>query len=430
MDKTFSILTLGCKVNQYESEAMSELFEKEGYTQVENEDYSDVYIVNTCTVTNLSDRKSRQFIRRAKRQNPNSIVAVVGCYSQVSPDEVKNIDGVDVVIGTTDRNRIVNLVEEAKSGTKINIVRDLKNVREFANTTNFDSNNRTRAYMKVQDGCNRFCTYCIIPYARGPIRSRDIEDAVNEAEVLSDSGFKEIILTGIHIGSFGKDKGDKRLIDLIEQIAQVDGIERIRLSSVEPNIIDDDFMKRAVATNKLCDHFHLSLQSGSNKVLKAMNRHYTREQYIKKTNIIKKYMPMAGLTTDIIVGFPGETEEDFEDSVSIVKEVGFSKIHVFKYSKRKNTPAAKMNNQVDGNIKKKRSDKLIKVGEIYSEKFKRLNMNIPKSVLFEEQHDNEYYGYTTNYIRVKAKSDVDLTNKIKQVEILDTEELASCKILD
>lgn len=430
MDKTFSILTLGCKVNQYESEAMSELFEKEGYTQVENEDYSDVYIVNTCTVTNLSDRKSRQFIRRAKRQNPNSIVAVVGCYSQVSPDEVKNIDGVDVVIGTTDRNRIVNLVEEAKSGTKINIVRDLKNVREFANTTNFDSNNRTRAYMKVQDGCNRFCTYCIIPYARGPIRSRDIEDAVNEAEVLSDSGFKEIILTGIHIGSFGKDKGEKRLIDLIEQIAQVDGIERIRLSSVEPNIIDDDFMKRAVATNKLCDHFHLSLQSGSNKVLKAMNRHYTREQYIKKTNIIKKYMPMAGLTTDIIVGFPGETEEDFEDSVSIVKEVGFSKIHVFKYSKRKNTPAAKMNNQVDGNIKKKRSDKLIKVGEIYSEKFKRLNMNIPKSVLFEEQHDNEYYGYTTNYIRVKAKSDVDLTNKIKQVEILDTEELASCKILD
>lgn len=430
MDKTFSILTLGCKVNQYESEAMSELFEKEGYTQVENEDYSDVYIVNTCTVTNLSDRKSRQFIRRAKRQNPNSIVAVVGCYSQVSPDEVKNIEGVDVVIGTTDRNRIVNLVEEAKSGTKINIVRDLKNVREFANTTNFDSNNRTRAYMKVQDGCNRFCTYCIIPYARGPIRSRDIEDAVDEAEVLADSGFKEIILTGIHIGSFGKDKGDKRLIDLIEQIAQVDGIERIRLSSVEPNIIDDDFMKRAVATNKLCDHFHLSLQSGSNKVLKAMNRHYTREEYIKKTNIIKKYMPMAGLTTDIIVGFPGETEEDFEDSVSIVEEVGFSKIHVFKYSKRKNTPAAKMNNQVDGNIKKKRSEKLIKVGEIYSEKFKRLNMNIPKSVLFEEQHDNEYYGYTTNYIRVKAKSDVDLTNKIKQVEILDTEELASCKILD
>lgn len=429
MDKTFSILTLGCKVNQYESEAMSELFEKEGYRQVENEDFSDVYIVNTCTVTNLSDRKSRQFIRRAKRQNPDAVVAVVGCYSQVSPEEVKKIKGVDVVIGTTDRNKIVNLVEEAKSGEKIDIVRDLKDVREFHNTTNFDSNNRTRAYMKVQDGCNRFCTYCIIPYARGPIRSREIEDAVEEAKTLASSGFKEIILTGIHIGSFGKDRGEKRLIDLIEAIAEVDGIKRIRLSSVEPNIIDEDFMKRAVATNKLCDHFHLSLQSGSNNVLKAMNRHYTREEYIEKTKIIKKYMPNAGLTTDIIVGFPGETDEDFKDSVSIVKEVGFSKIHVFKYSMRKNTPAAKMKNQIDGNIKKERSEKLIEVGEIYQKKFKLANMNMPKSVLFEEEHEKEYYGYTTNYIRVKAKSDEDLTNKIKSVEILDTEEIANCKIL-
>lgn len=430
MDKTFSILTLGCKVNQYESEAMSELFEKEGYRQVENEDFSDVYIVNTCTVTNLSDRKSRQFIRRAKRQNPDAVVAVVGCYSQVSPDEVKNIDGVDVVIGTTNRNKIVGLVEEAKNGEKFNIVRDLKDVREFHNTTNFDSNNRTRAYMKVQDGCNRFCTYCIIPYARGPIRSREIEDAVKEAKTLAASGFKEIILTGIHIGSFGKDKGEKRLIDLIEAIAEVDGIKRIRLSSVEPNIIDEDFMKRAVATGKLCDHFHLSLQSGSNNILKAMNRHYTREEYIEKTKIIRKYMPMAGLTTDIIVGFPGETEEDFEDSVSIVEEVGFSKVHVFKYSKRKNTPAAKMESQVDGNIKKERSEKLIRVEELYQKKFKEKNMNMPKSVLFEERHDDEFYGYTTNYIRVKAKSSVDITNQIKDVEILDTEGIASCKILD
>lgn len=430
MDKTFSILTLGCKVNQYESEAMSELFEKEGYRQVENEDFSDVYIVNTCTVTNLSDRKSRQFIRRAKRQNPDSVVAVVGCYSQVSPDEVKNIEGVDVVIGTTDRNKIVGLVEEAKNGEKFNIVRDLKDVREFHNTTNFDSNNRTRAYMKVQDGCNRFCTYCIIPYARGPIRSREIEDAVEEARALASSGFKEIILTGIHIGSFGKDKGEKRLIDLIEAIAEVEGIERIRLSSVEPNIIDEDFMKRAVKTGKLCDHFHLSLQSGSNNILKAMNRHYTREEYIEKTKIIRKYMPMAGLTTDIIVGFPGEKEEDFNDSVSIVEEVGFSKVHVFKYSKRKNTPAAKMENQVDGNIKKERSEKLIHVEEMYQKKFKEQNMNMPKSVLFEERHDDEFYGYTTNYIRVKAKASLDITNEIKNVEILDTEEIAHCKILD
>ena len=325
MAKTFSILTLGCKVNQYESEAMSELFEKRGYKEVDNDEFSDVYIVNTCTVTNLSDRKSRQFIRKSKKKNPDSVVAVVGCYSQVSPEEVKNIEGVDVVIGTTERNKIVDLIEEFKdSHKKINIVKDLKDVREFANTTNFDNNNRTRAYMKVQDGCNRFCTYCIIPFARGPIRSREIDDAVREARILADNGFKEIVLTGIHIGSFGMDMGDMRLIDLIENIAEIDGIKRIRLSSVEPIIITDEFMERSLKTEKLCDHFHLSLQSGSNNILKAMNRRYTREEYIEKANIIRKYMPYAGLTTDIIVGFPGESEEDFEDSMSIVRKVGFS----------------------------------------------------------------------------------------------------------
>ena len=430
MEKTFSILTLGCKVNQYESEAMSELFESRGYRQVENDDFSDVYIVNTCTVTNLSDRKSRQFIRKSKKNNPNSVVAVVGCYSQVSPEEVKSIEGVDVVVGTTERNRIVDLIEESKKNNeKINIVKDLKNVREFANTTNFDSNNRTRAYMKVQDGCNRFCTYCIIPFARGPIRSRTIEDSVREARTLADRGFKEIVLTGIHIGSFGMDLGDMRLIDLIEAIAEVDGIERIRLSSVEPLIITDDFMERAVKTGKLCDHFHLSLQSGSNNILKAMNRRYTREDYIEKASIIRKYMHHAGLTTDIIVGFPGESQEDFEDSMKIVKEVGFSRIHVFKYSKRKNTKAAVMKNQIDGNVKKERSEKLITLGEEYQEIFERENMKTTQSVLFEEKHDGVYYGYTTNYIRVKAKSEEDLTNKIKKVKILDTGEIANCEVL-
>ncbi|MDU1643093.1 tRNA (N(6)-L-threonylcarbamoyladenosine(37)-C(2))-methylthiotransferase MtaB, partial [Peptoniphilus harei] len=357
-------------------------------------------------------------------------VAVVGCYSQVSPDEVKSIEGVDVVVGTTERDRIVDLIEESKENDeKINIVKNLKNVREFANTTNFDSNNRTRAYMKVQDGCNRFCTYCIIPFARGPIRSRTIEDSVREARTLADRGFKEIVLTGIHIGSFGKDIGDMRLIDLIEAIAEVDGIERIRLSSVEPLIITDEFMERAVKTGKLCDHFHLSLQSGSNNILKAMNRRYTREEYIEKAKIIRKYMPHAGLTTDIIVGFPGESDEDFEDSMNIVREVGFSRIHVFKYSKRKNTKAAEMKNQIDGNIKKERSEKLIALGEEYQEIFERENMKTPQSVLFEEEHDGVYYGYTTNYIRVKAKSEEDLTNKIKKVKILDTGEIANCEVI-
>lgn len=430
MAKTFSILTLGCKVNQYESEAMSELFEKRGYKEVDNDEFSDVYIVNTCTVTNLSDRKSRQFIRKSKKKNPDSVVAVVGCYSQVSPEEVKNIEGVDVVIGTTERNKIVDLIEEFKdSHKKINIVKDLKDVREFANTTNFDNNNRTRAYMKVQDGCNRFCTYCIIPFARGPIRSREIDDAVREARILADNGFKEIVLTGIHIGSFGMDMGDMRLIDLIENIAEIDGIKRIRLSSVEPIIITDEFMERSLKTEKLCDHFHLSLQSGSNNILKAMNRRYTREEYIEKANIIRKYMPYAGLTTDIIVGFPGESEEDFKDSMSIVREVGFSRIHVFKYSKRKNTKAAAMKNQIDGNIKKERSEKLIALGEEYQKIFERENIKTPKSVLFEEEHDKEYYGYTTNYIRVKTNSDIDIKNKIKNVKILDTGEIANCEII-
>ena len=426
MAKTFSILTLGCKVNQYESEAMAELFEKNGYIQVDNDtDVADVYIVNTCTVTNLSDRKSRQYIRRAKRENPDSTVAVVGCYAQVAPKEVEKIEGVDVVIGTSERSKIVDLIEEAKEeDKKINIVRDIKKDRDFQFIKIDENFHKTRSYMKVQDGCNRYCTYCIIPYARGTIRSRRIGDCVREAIRLANAGYKEIILTGIHVGSYGVDLGPVRLIDLIEAIAEVDGIERIRLSSVEPNIISEDFMRRAIACSKLCDHFHLSLQSGSNKVLKDMNRHYNREEFIEKTKIIKKYMPYAGLTTDIIVGFPGESDEDFEDSMSIVREVEFSKVHVFKYSKRKNTPAADRADQVDGNIKIKRSEELIKLQDQYLKKFREKNMPRTLEVLFEEFDQGYYFGYTDNYIRVKVKSHKDLINKILDVRLVDNEEVA------
>ncbi|WP_071026740.1 tRNA (N(6)-L-threonylcarbamoyladenosine(37)-C(2))-methylthiotransferase MtaB [Peptoniphilus raoultii] len=431
MAKTFSILTLGCKVNQYESEAMAELFEKNGYIQVDNDtDVADVYIVNTCTVTNLSDRKSRQYIRRAKRENPDSTVAVVGCYAQVAPKEVEKIEGVDVVIGTSERSKIVDLVEEAKEDDKkINIVRDIKKDRDFQFIKIDENFHKTRSYMKVQDGCNRYCTYCIIPYARGTIRSRRIGDCVREATRLANAGYKEIILTGIHVGSYGVDLGPVRLIDLIEAIAEVDGIERIRLSSVEPNIISEDFMRRAIACSKLCDHFHLSLQSGSNNILKAMNRHYTKEVYIEKTKIIKKYMPYAGLTTDIIVGFPGESDEDFEASMSIVREVEFSKVHVFKYSKRKNTPAANMKNQIDGNIKIKRSEILMELAEEYLKKFRKKNMNRTCKVLFEEYEDGYYLGYTSNYIRVKLKSRENLINKIRDVKILNDENIACAKLL-
>ncbi|WP_036728560.1 tRNA (N(6)-L-threonylcarbamoyladenosine(37)-C(2))-methylthiotransferase MtaB [Peptoniphilus mikwangii] len=424
MKKSFSILTLGCKVNQYESEAMAELFENEGYLNVDFEtEVSDIYIINTCTVTNLSDRKSRQFIRRAKRDNPNSIVAVVGCYSQTSPEEVSSIPGVDIIIGTTERNRIVELCEEFSNNKKqINIVRSLKSDHEFQTINTSKENDMTRAYIKVQDGCNRYCTYCIIPFARGNIRSRSIEDSMNEARKLAKAGYKEIILTGIHIGSYGYDIGKERLIDLIENIASIDGIERIRLSSIEPRTITDDFMKRVVATNKLCDHFHLSLQSGSNKILKEMNRKYTREEYFDKTQMIRSYMPYAGLTTDVIVGFPGETDDDFLDSYDLIKKVEFSKVHVFKYSKRDGTVAAKMKNQIDGNIKNKRSSILLALSDELMKKFSEKNLNVIKSVLFEEKLVNSsYVGYTTNYIRCFTNSKENLKNKIKDVNIVNIE---------
>ena len=418
--KTFSILTLGCKVNQYESESMKEIFEKNGYIEVSSEtDVADVYVVNTCTVTNLSDRKSRQYIRRAKRENPESIVCVVGCYSQVSPDEVKAIEGVDIIMGTTDRNRIVELVENFEvDKSQISIVKSLKGFTEFQHIEIDKESEMTRSYMKVQDGCNRFCTYCIIPYARGPIRSRTIEDSFEEVKRLSEAGYKEIVLTGIHIGSYGKDLGDERLVDLIEEIAKVDGIERIRLSSIEPITITRDFLERIKATGKVCDHFHLSLQSGSNSVLKSMNRRYTREEYIETCDLIREYFPHVGLTTDIIVGFPGETDEDFEDTVDLVKRVQFSKIHVFKYSKRSGTPAADMKNQVDGNIKIERSNRLLELSDKMMDEFIEKNRNTTLKILFEEEKDGFIRGYSTNYIDCKIRGDLELKNQVCDVKIV------------
>ncbi|SHH26635.1 threonylcarbamoyladenosine tRNA methylthiotransferase MtaB [Anaerosphaera aminiphila DSM 21120] len=424
MKKTFSILTLGCKVNKYESEAMSELFEERGYLNVDFEtEVSDIYIINTCTVTNLSDKKSRQFIRRAKRENPDSIVIVMGCYSQTAPDEVSAIDGVDIIIGTTERSKVVDLCEEfEKNKSQINIVRSLKNDREFQSINISREKDMTRSYMKVQDGCNRYCTYCIIPYARGNIRSRKLEDCLEEANVLAEAGYREVVITGIHVGSYGHDLKDTSLIDLIEKISEVNGIDRIRLSSIEPKTITEDFMKRAVKTKKLCDHFHLSLQSGSNKVLREMNRKYTREEYYNTTELIKSYMPNAGLTTDVIVGFPGESEDEFMESYDLIKKVGFSRIHVFKYSKRSGTKAADMENQIDGNIKHKRSEKLITLNEDLMKNFADKNRGIVHSVLFEEKMTDGFYeGYTTNYIRCRVNSKKSLNNEIKDVKIVDTD---------
>ena len=417
--------TLGCKVNQYETEAMEEIFEKRGYTIVDNDEIADIYVINTCTVTNLGDRKSRQFIRRAKKLNKNAIVAAVGCYSQVAPEEVEEIEGVDIVIGTTDRDKIVDLCEKARiENKKINIVKNIKGHKEFENLNIVDVKDKTRAYIKIQEGCNQFCSYCIIPYARGPIRSRGLEDIVTETKRLSKAGFKEIILTGIHVASYGKDLHDITLLNVIEEVSKVKGIERIRLSSIEPTLIDEDFMKGTAEVKKLCDHFHLSLQSGSDRVLERMNRKYTTSQYKDIVNLIRRYLPNAGITTDIIVGFPGETEEEFEETYNFVKDIGFSRIHVFKYSPRKGTPAIEFKDQIDGNTKHIRSEKLISLGDDLMDNFHEKFIGETMKVLFEEANKDDVgfmEGYTTNYIRVKAKTLEANKGKILPVKIIDKE---------
>ncbi|KGG81360.1 30S ribosomal protein S12 methylthiotransferase [Caloranaerobacter azorensis H53214] len=419
--KTVAFYTLGCKVNQYETEAMAELFKKEGYNVVDAEDKADIYVINTCTVTNLGDRKSRQFIRRAKRKNRKAIIAVVGCYVQVSPDEVFEIEDVDLVIGTNDKNKIVELCEEVKEKHKrIKIVEDIMKVREFEEMPINEVEGKTRAFVKIQEGCNQYCSYCIIPYARGPVRSRKLQNIIKEVEKLSKSGFKEIVLTGIHVASYGKDLGDIRLIDVIEVIHDIEGIERIRLSSLEPTIITEEFMDRLIKLPKVCNHFHLSLQSGSNTVLKRMNRKYTTEEYLSIVKLIRKYMSDVGLTTDIIVGFPGETDEEFEETYNFVKEIGFSRIHVFKYSPREGTPAAKFKNQVDGKIKAERSRKLIELGEELNKVFNRRFIGKIMNVLFEEKVRGAtglMEGYTTNYIRVMAKGDISIEGEILPVKM-------------
>lgn len=420
--KKVAFYTLGCKVNQYETEAMEELFEKRGYKIVDHNEEADIYVINTCTVTNLGDRKSRQFMRRAKKKNKESIIVAVGCYSQVAPKEVEEIEGVDIVIGTTDRNRIVDLCEEAKNNNKkINIVKEIRHHKEFEKLNIVDLKHKTRAYIKIQEGCNQFCSYCIIPYARGPIRSRALEDIVDESKRLARVGFKEIILTGIHVTSYGKDLNDLTLIDVIEEISKIKGIERIRLSSIEPTFIDEEFMQRAVRTKKLCDHFHLSLQSGSDTVLKRMNRKYTTDEYKNIVNLIREYMPNAGITTDIIVGFPGETNKEFNQTYNFVKDIHFSRIHVFKYSPRKGTPASKFKNQIHGNIKHNRSEKLINLGEELIISFNEQNMYKTLQVLFEEGNNGYMEGYTTNYIRVKAEAGDEVKGKILPVKIMDKE---------
>lgn len=392
---------------------MIELFKESGYQNVDFESKADVYVVNTCTVTNMSERKSRQVFRRAKELNPNSILCVVGCYAQVASEELSKIKEIDIVLGTNDRANIVKCVEDfIKSKSRIQEVSDIMKQREYIEWESVAYTDKARAEIKVQDGCDRYCTYCLIPYARGPVRSRKMQEIYDEIVEIAKSGIKEIIITGIHISSYGKDFSEKvTLIDLLEKIHDIDGIERIRLGSLEPLIITEEFVKRLKNLPKVCNHFHLSLQSGCDETLERMNRRYKTEDFKKIVGILRNNIPEVALTTDVIVGFPGETDEEFEKTYEFLKEIKFSKMHVFKYSPRKGTKAAEFKNQIDGNTKNKRSDILIKLSEENEEDFAKLYIGKEIEVLFE----NENEGHTKNYIKVESNEKIKNAPTIKKV---------------
>lgn len=406
-NKHLAAKTLGCKVNSYETDYMIERFEEKGYEIVGEEEVADVYLINTCTVTKLSDRKSRQFIRRAKHNNPDAIVAVVGCYVQVAPEEVAAIEEVDIIAGTADKYRVADMCEDFiknKKEKKIVEVDNIMNHRIYDEVSISNVEGRTRAYIKIQEGCNNYCSYCIIPFARGPVRSRQIDDIVKEVKHISAKGYKEIVLTGIHVASYGKDIKAYGLVDVIEQVAAVEGIERVRLSSMEPTYVTADFIARMEKLDNFCPHFHLSLQSGSDTVLQRMNRKYTTADYIQAVENIRKVYPQAGITTDIIVGFPGETESEFNETLAFVEKIKFSELHVFRYSPREGTKAAEMQDQVDGNIKNARSNQLIELGKKEERRFRELYVGQEIDVLLEATSEGKVEGYTKNYMKVEIEN--------------------------
>jgi threonylcarbamoyladenosine tRNA methylthiotransferase MtaB len=424
--KKVAFYTLGCKVNQYETEALAEIFEDNGYETVDFENSADVYVINTCTVTGLSARKSRQAIHKAKTSNSSAVVAVVGCYPQASPDEVAAIPGVDIIIGTRDRARILNYINEFEtSGTTVNTIESIMDTRDFEALKIDRCKGRTRAFLKIQEGCSQFCTYCIIPYARGPVRSRPQEDVLTEVKKLAKSGFREVVLTGIHIASYGKDLENATLLRLIGKIHEVEGISRIRLGSLEPSTITEEFVDTVKAMDKLCPHFHVSLQSGCDETLKRMNRRYTTEDYRRVTNLLRDRLPDVSITTDVMVGFPGETNEEFEKTYAFLSDISFAKMHVFKYSPRKGTPAAGYQGQVDGRIKEERSRRVLELSKAEMLKFNSRFTGRIMPVLFEQEGDSAkkfIEGLTTNYIRVLCRGNDMLKGNIFEVKILKAEE--------
>lgn len=413
------IKTLGCKVNFVESMALSKALEALGYELVDD-DICDVFILNSCSVTNESDKKSRQALGRNRRINPDNLSIIMGCYSQVSKDELLKNKNVNIVYGNIDKMKVVDIINDHahKLGEKTNAVNDISKYRVYENLPVHSTGEKTRAFLKIQDGCDNFCTYCIIPYARGRVRSRDIESIKKETQYLKENGVKELVITGIEVASYGKDLDGYKLIDAIEAVAEVDKDMRIRLSSLEISVITEDFLERVSKIEHFCRHFHLSLQSGSNKILKLMNRKYTTDIFKEKVNMIRKYFPDAGITSDVIVGFPNETDDDFKTTIDYVKEIKLSRIHVFPYSIRKNTKAALME-QVDPQIKNNRAHLLRDVSEELEDEFLRSMVDKRERVLIEERSKGKFIGYTSNYIR--AEIDVNENPELKINQVVDVE---------
>lgn len=416
--KKAALHNLGCKVNAYETEAMQHLLEEAGYEIVPFTQKADVYVINTCSVTNMADRKSRQMLHKAKKNNPDSIVVAAGCYVQTSEKEVLNDLSVDIVIGNDRKHDLVRLLEEYSLDSVNDTVDDINDGKhDFEELFIDQTKEHTRAFIKVQDGCNQFCSYCIIPYARGRVRSRRFENVIAEVERLAANGFKEVVLTGIHLSSYGVDFEEATgLLELIQAVNAVKGIERIRLGSLEPKIVTEHFASELSKLDKICPHFHLSLQSGCDATLKRMNRKYTTKEYERGCELLRKYFVHPAITTDVIVGFPDETEEEFEQTKAYLEHIHFYEMHIFKYSKRKGTRAAVMPDQIDEQIKAARSEKLIALGHDMSKEFRKFYIGKNEEVLFEEKAvigDKEYFvGYTKEYVKVAKKTDENLENQI------------------
>lgn len=440
MKKKVALHNLGCKVNAYEVEAMQQLLENAGYETVPFEEGADVYVINTCTVTNIADRKSRQMLHKAKKMNPDAIVVATGCYAQADTEKLKEDTAVDLILGNNQKTQIVEALEEyEKEHAKQVQVIEINHTKEYEELSISSTAEHVRAYIKVQDGCNQFCTYCIIPFARGRVRSRKIEEVLSEVETLAAKGYKEVVLTGIHLSSYGVDfpkEERESLLSLIQAVSRVEGISRIRLGSLEPRIITEEFLEGIVKTGKVCPHFHLSLQSGCNKTLKNMNRRYNAQEYAEKCELIRKFYPAPALTTDVIVGFPQETEEDFEESYEFVKKIHFYETHIFKYSRRHGTKAASMDGQLTEAAKAQRSDRMLELHEIRAREYEEAMIGKKMELLLEEEIEIDgrpwYVGHSREYVRaVISKTDAHRVNDLVTVKavafvrdhILETKEV-------